>query len=88
MRDGSSTQGNGLVVPLWSEWPGQQMNEAMDLDHFWSVVSMYFPERIPPDTLAKLRSLVLPVTDPIDDDPIFRMPRLRPQASRLPAAAH
>lgn len=29
------------------EWPGQSEGEAMDLDHFWNVISMYYPEEHP-----------------------------------------
>lgn len=38
----SSTQ--SYPVHTMSEWPGQTEGEAMDLTHFWNVVSMSFPE--------------------------------------------
>jgi hypothetical protein len=30
-----------------SEWPGQSVGEAMDLQHFWQVVLMHYPEDHP-----------------------------------------
>lgn len=46
-----STAAAGVSFPVltMSEWPGQTEGEAMDLDHFWNVVSMSFPEDHPPD---------------------------------------
>jgi hypothetical protein len=32
-----------------SEWPGQAEGEAMDLEHFWNIVSMQYPEDHPPE---------------------------------------
>ena len=31
-----------------NEWPGQSEGEAMDLDHFWNVAAMQYPEDHPP----------------------------------------
>ena len=30
-----------------NEWPGQSEGEAMDLDHFWNVAAMQYPEDHP-----------------------------------------
>lgn len=40
-----------VQYPLLSliEWPGQSEGEAMDLDHFWNVMSMSYPEDHPQD---------------------------------------
>lgn len=27
-----------------TEWPGQSEGEYLDLDHFWNIISMYYPE--------------------------------------------
>ena len=82
-RGGGS--GDGLLVPLFSEYPGQHLNEPLDLDHFWSAASMFFPEDLPRDVLERIRSSVLPVDAPLGsdslaalaDNPVFRIPRLR-----------
>lgn len=39
-----SSSSTSFPVLTMSEWPGQSEGEAMDLDHFWNVVSMSFPE--------------------------------------------
>ena len=38
-----------------NEWPGQSEGEAMDLDHFWNVAAMQYPEDHP----ATVRGLLL-----------------------------
>lgn len=48
-EDGETTEGgasNKSAFPILSllEWPGQSEGEAMDLDHYWNVMSTYFPE--------------------------------------------
>ena len=42
----SKLSGNSRSFPVFTlnEWPGQSEGEAMDLDHFWNVMSMQFPE--------------------------------------------
>lgn len=42
LQTASSVQ--SYPVHTMSEWPGQTEGEAMDLFHFWNVVSMSFPE--------------------------------------------
>lgn len=34
-------------VRILSEWPGQSEGEGIDLDHFWNVISMSYPEDHP-----------------------------------------
>jgi len=34
-----------------AEWPGQSEGEAMDMDHFWKLVSEYYPEDHPREWL-------------------------------------
>jgi len=40
----SSSSVPSYPIHTMSEWPGQTEGEAMDLSHFWNVVSMSFPE--------------------------------------------
>ena len=35
---------SGHAMYGFTEWPGQSEGEAMDLFHFWNIVSMYYPE--------------------------------------------
>ena len=73
--------GDGLVVPLFSEYPGQHLNEQLDLDHFWSAVNIFFPDDHPREFLDRIRSSILPVDAPAgaatdDDHSIFRFPKV------------
>ena len=50
-RREESSEGNKVssgtataTVHTMSEWPGQAEGEGMDLEHFWNIVSMSFPE--------------------------------------------
>lgn len=81
-EEGGGGRGEGEVVPLFSEYPGQNLNEQLDLDHFWSAVNMFFPDDHSPAFLQRIRLAVLPVEAPVggasdDDHPIFRFPRVQ-----------
>ena len=40
----SSTLQSSFPILTLNEWPGQSEGEAMDLDHFWNVAAMQYPE--------------------------------------------
>ena len=44
----SATLHNSFPILTLNEWPGQSEGEAMDLDHFWNVAAMQYPEDHPP----------------------------------------
>lgn len=48
-----------------NEWPGQAEGEAMDLDHFWNIVGMSYPEDQPPEWMT---SMLDPFVHLADDD--------------------
>lgn len=43
-RGPKATNTTAFAVRTFSEWPGQAEGEGMDLDHFWKVVGMAYPE--------------------------------------------
>jgi hypothetical protein len=40
MHGSGSTPQTGMRVPLFSEWPGQEIGEEMDLEHYWNVIAV------------------------------------------------
>jgi hypothetical protein len=40
----ASQGAGGFPVLTMLEWPGQAEGESMDLEHFWNVIAMQFPE--------------------------------------------
>lgn len=61
-------------TPCFSEWPGQQMGEEMDLEHYWNVIGMYFPEDHDMQWVGRIREALVPVKG---NDPVLRFPRVK-----------
>ena len=73
----SSGQGNEkLTIPTMSEWPGQAEGEAMDLEHFWNVVSLHFPSTYSPEWIEIMQEVF--TSDDFfecdSDDELLQMP--------------
>ena len=51
----SALNHSSFPILTLNEWPGQSEGEAMDLDHFWNVAAMQYPEDHP----AAVRGLLL-----------------------------
>jgi hypothetical protein len=46
-----SSRSAAFPILSMAEWPGQSEGEAMDMDHFWKLVSEYYPEDHPREWL-------------------------------------
>lgn len=46
-----SSRSASFPILSMAEWPGQSEGEAMDMDHFWKLVSEYYPEDHPREWL-------------------------------------
>jgi hypothetical protein len=68
---------NRYPIRSLSEWPGQSEGEALDLDHFWNVISMMHPEDHPSNWVDFISSsLVRPNNYITKEDPVYCMPCL------------
>lgn len=54
---GDPTRPATFPVYLMLDWPGQAIGEAMDLEHFWNVASMLYPEDHSKEVCKYLSSL-------------------------------
>ena len=61
-------------LPTMTEWPGQTEGNPMDLEHFWKVISQYYPEDFPPDWADYMKKPFIDMKLHNDNDPCYILP--------------
>jgi len=61
-------------LPTMTEWPGQTEGNPMDLEHFWKVISQYFPEDFPNDWADYMKKPFTTMQLYKQEDPCYVLP--------------